>query len=74
MSFDLAKPFNPYEQLLAVLPERSRNLLPDAYSHLMVKGPIVDFYPEEFEQDLNGKQMDWEAVVLVPFIDEVNPA
>ncbi|XP_063710397.1 5'-3' exoribonuclease 1-like isoform X2 [Symsagittifera roscoffensis] len=70
MSFDLAKPFNPYEQLLAVLPERSRNLLPDAYSHLMVKGPIVDFYPEEFEQDLNGKQMDWEAVVLVPFIDE----
>ena len=31
---------------------------------------IVDFYPAEFEQDLNGKQQDWEAVVLIPFIDQ----
>ena len=31
----------------------------------------MDFYPTEFELDLNGKQMDWEAVVLIPFIDEV---
>lgn len=34
------------------------------------KSPIVDFYPEKFEQDLNGKKQDWEAVVLIPFIDE----
>jgi len=32
--------------------------------------PIIDFYPEEFELDLNGKQQDWEAVVLISFIDE----
>ena len=32
--------------------------------------PIIDYYPEEFENDLNGKQQDWEAVVLIPFIDE----
>ena len=32
---------------------------------------VIDFYPVEFEQDLNGKQQDWEAVVLIPFIDEV---
>jgi len=32
--------------------------------------PILDFYPEKFEQDLNGKKADWEAVVLIPFIDE----
>lgn len=36
----------------------------------MVEGPIVDFYPEDFEQDMNGKKSDWEAVVKVPFIDE----
>lgn len=35
------------------------------------KSPIVDFYPEKFEQDLNGKKQDWEAVVLIPFIDEM---
>ena len=33
--------------------------------------PIKDFYPEEFEADLNGKMQEWEAVVLIPFIDEV---
>ena len=32
--------------------------------------PVRDFYPLEFETDLNGKQMEWEAVVLIPFIDE----
>ena len=31
---------------------------------------IIDFYPKEFELDLNGKKQDWEAVVKVPFIDE----
>ena len=32
--------------------------------------PILDFYPTEFESDLNGKKQEWEAVVKVPFIDE----
>lgn len=34
--------------------------------------PVIDFYPVNFETDLNGKQQDWEAVVLIPFIDEVS--
>ena len=32
--------------------------------------PIKVYYPEIFEQDLNGKKQDWEAVVVIPFIDE----
>jgi len=32
--------------------------------------PILGFYPLEFEQDLNGKKQDWEAIVKIPFIDE----
>ena len=32
--------------------------------------PILDFYPLEVKKDLNGKKADWEAVVLIPFIDE----
>lgn len=35
--------------------------------------PIFDYYPCNFETDLNGKKNDWEAVVLIPFIDEVRP-
>ena len=34
------------------------------------ESPILDFYPQEFEQDLNGKKQDWEAVVKIPFIDQ----
>lgn len=32
--------------------------------------PVKDFYPVNFETDLNGKQQEWEAVVLIPFIEE----
>lgn len=60
-------------QLLAVLPAASKNLLPPAYRDLMTNAnsEVIHFYPENFETDLNGKQHEWEAVVLIPFIDEV---
>lgn len=32
--------------------------------------PIIDFYPTNYELDLNGKKNDWEAIVKIPFIDE----
>ena len=32
--------------------------------------PIKNFYPVEFQTDLNGKEQEWEALVLIPFIDE----
>lgn len=72
MDFDMSRPFKPFEQLLAVLPAASKELLPPALQGLMVNetSPIIDYYPPEFECDLNGKQQEWEAVVLIPFIDE----
>ncbi|XP_059358130.1 5'-3' exoribonuclease 1 isoform X1 [Carassius carassius] len=72
LTFDLGRPFMPFEQLLGVLPSASKELLPQCYQHLMTSpgSPIVEYYPQDFKTDLNGKQQEWEAVVLIPFIDE----
>ena len=70
--FERGQPFKPYEQLLSVLPAASLSLLPKVYQSLVIsKGsPLSEYFPTEVEYDLNGKQNDWEAVVLAPFIDE----
>ncbi|KAL2825996.1 XRN 5'-3' exonuclease N-terminus-domain-containing protein [Aspergillus cavernicola] len=72
MNFRLGKPFRPYEQLMGVLPDRSKKTVPAAYWDLMTssESPIIDFYPRDFELDMNGKKMEWEAVVKIPFIEE----
>ncbi|XP_017055153.1 5'-3' exoribonuclease 1 [Drosophila ficusphila] len=72
VSFHQGTPFLPFQQLLAVLPAASCKLLPFAYHNLMLNpaSPLAEFFPLEFESDLNGKKHDWEAVVLIPFIDE----
>ncbi|KHN71056.1 5'-3' exoribonuclease 1 [Toxocara canis] len=72
MGFELSSPFHPFEQLMAVLPAASAECLPTPLQELMFdeSSPILDFYPRDFETDLNGKKNDWEAVVLIPFINE----
>jgi 5'-3' exoribonuclease 2 len=72
VKFDKGKPFRPYEQLMGVLPASSNHAIPPAFHPLMTdeESDIVDFYPEEFELDANGKKQTWKAVVLLPFIDE----
>ncbi|KAJ2999618.1 hypothetical protein HDV02_002387 [Globomyces sp. JEL0801] len=71
--FRLGTPFFPFEQLMAVLPPYSRQHVPPSLQDLMIDihSPIIDFYPVEFELDMNGKRADWEAIVKIPFIDEV---
>ncbi|KAL6856450.1 exonuclease N-terminus domain-containing protein [Trichoderma novae-zelandiae] len=72
LNFKKGQPFKPYEQLMGVLPDRSKKIVPTVYHDLMTNpnSPIVDFYPRDFELDMNGKKMEWEAVVKIPFIDE----
>ncbi|KAL9088853.1 MAG: hypothetical protein Q9159_002816 [Coniocarpon cinnabarinum] len=72
MNFELGQPFRPFQQLMGVLPDRSKQIVPTPYHDLMTnpQSPIYDFYPRDFELDMNGKKMEWEAVIKIPFIDE----
>ncbi|KAL5252458.1 hypothetical protein ACHWQZ_G015286 [Mnemiopsis leidyi] len=72
IQLDLSEPFCPFQQLMAVFPFGSSKLLPTVLQELYREdSPIADFYPRTFKTDLNGKKQEWEAVVLISFIDEV---
>lgn len=66
------KPFNPLEQLMGVFPAASSSHVPQPWAKLMSdpESEIIDFYPEDFKIDLNGKKFAWQGVALLPFVDE----
>ncbi|CAK5262610.1 unnamed protein product [Mycena citricolor] len=81
--FQLGMPFKPFEQLMGVFPAASRKHIPEIFHQLMLdeRSPLrggdkeneklsPDFYPEEFEIDMNGKKMAWQGVALLSFIDQ----
>lgn len=71
-SFELGIPFPPLVQLLAVLPQASKELLPQAFQKVTYhpNSPLIEYFPTEFETDLNEKIHDYEAIILIPFMND----
>ncbi|KAJ7688447.1 XRN 5'-3' exonuclease N-terminus-domain-containing protein [Mycena rosella] len=79
ITFTVGNPFKPFEQLMGVFPPESRKHIPTIFHSLMLdkRSPLrgasakeIDFYPEDFLIDMNGKKMAWQGVALLSFIDE----
>jgi 5'-3' exonuclease len=63
------KPYLPFMQLLCVLPQKSRELLPNPLSDVMLLKNTQKFYPDNIEIDLDGKRNLYEGIVNLPPID-----
>ncbi len=59
VKFEIGAPLRPFEQLMGCLPPASSMIVPRPYRKLMCNhdSPIIHFYPEEFEVDMNGKRL-----------------
>jgi len=64
-----SQPYTPFQQLLCIMPQRSFKLLPDEYA--VIPKIMSSEFPTQFNVDLNGKTNAWEAIVLIPFVDEI---
>ncbi|GKV34983.1 hypothetical protein SLEP1_g43309 [Rubroshorea leprosula] len=72
VKFGKGRPFKPFEQLLGILSPISAHLLPKPFARLMKdeNSSIIDFYPNDFEIDTDGKRFAWQGICKLPFIDE----
>eukprot|EP00210_Caulerpa_lentillifera_P009231 g8800.t1 len=70
--FEMGASLSPLHHLMAVLPRASYKLVPRILQPLMTdpKSPLAPYYPNDCKVDIEGKRVEREAVVLLPFYNE----
>jgi 5'-3' exoribonuclease 1 len=69
-SYEGMIPFTALHQLVAVLPMKSKELLPLELQPLYSYNSIIrDLFPDNFIIEMDGKNFDHEGVPIVPLID-----
>ena len=56
--------------MLSIMPLKSIGLLPPGYGGIARSEELRAFFPQDFDIDLNGRALPWEAACLIPFVDE----
>eukprot|EP00927_Polykrikos_kofoidii_P043417 TRINITY_DN37484_c0_g1_i1.p1 TRINITY_DN37484_c0_g1~~TRINITY_DN37484_c0_g1_i1.p1 ORF type:complete len:1406 (+),score=268.89 TRINITY_DN37484_c0_g1_i1:312-4220(+) len=71
INLNIGQAFLPFQQLMAVLPAASKTLLPKCYQALFdsPESPILEFYPQKFEIDIDGVKVPWGGVSMIPWIN-----
>ena len=64
--FQLHEPVDPFLQLMMVLPENSKSLIPGELAD--VSTHLKKYFPDIIEIDLTGKRKEWEGVVILPIL------
>lgn len=65
-----SKPFKPFEQLLMVLPNNSRDLLPARLGNLMIdiNSDIIQYYPIDYQIETTNNYYLWECHPKLPYV------
>jgi 5'-3' exoribonuclease 4 len=65
-----SKPFRPFEQLLMVLPQQSKDLLPPKLGNQMINisSDIIQYYPIEYDIETTNNYYLWECHPKLPYV------
>ena len=71
IQFKQDSPIQPLTQLLAVFPSHCYHELPIKYHRLMlaIDSPIIDMYPKKVRLDLINKDLLWQGIPFLPYLD-----
>lgn len=69
--FKTTMPFTPLQQLITVLPPKSKHLLPESLQMIYSDIRYAYLFPEQFELDKIHKTKEWQCYPILPEMDEL---